>query len=674
MQRLKTILLGMWLLALGAAGPARGPALAQEQELPLPADLFVLTESNQVMHISRGSSFAAAITPPEQGVVDFGVAPDGQWIAYRTATGEDGATRPFLAVTAVDGLSGQVVEFEEADQPPITGRGRTLAWSPDGTAIAYTTGAGLRLYLAGVGEEGAAVFQDLAGGPFLNLLWSPGGGYLAAEAEGNVWSVYRRETARMTFAGQVPASAGAAWVREGVLALAPPAGGLIALSVADGSQTVLLGAEVVASQPTRITGGRLIFLVHGSSGQRFAARRFGTVDLQSGEYQEFEALLELTAAMRWLPNGAALLATIDGTLTVIEPRTDARRELMTGVKFYDWGPLPPQEAAGVALPADLYFLCRDEAGVAQLWRLPADGGPAEQVTAEASNVVDYSLSPDGSQIAYTAGGSLVVAGADGTGSRELSPVAERPGAGGQPDWSPDGRMIAFVRDGIWLIPATGGARTELVADRLGEDTPPDQVRVYLRPRWNPSGSLLLVEIGYYEGSGLGILPITGGEALELPTGASQGTWLPNGLVLAWDYGRAYATPGLYLVDPVNIGAVVTVLDEAWHIRDAAPLANEAAMVLRDTGGGDFLGPRVVQPFLVPLLPEALPIPHGQGGLLEAPVLSPEGRYAAGLRQAGQGDFGLAGRLAIVHLETGERFAVETPGEVWGLQWGERHDG
>ena len=42
---------------------------------------------------------------------------------------------------------------------------------------------------------------------------------------------------------------------------------------------------------------------------------------------------------------------------------------------------------------------------------------------------------------------------------------------------------------------------------------------------------------------------------------------------------------------------------------------------------------------------------------------------AGLRAASYGDYGQEGRLIIIHLEDGERFAVETPGDIWGLQWG-----
>ncbi len=654
------------IVILLALGLCPSPAAAQSQTT-LPADLFVLNEQGQVLRIAASGGFAATVTPPDQQVIDFGIAPDGQWIAYRSAPETPAGV--FLAVVSVDGLSGQLMEFETAGQPPITGRGQTLAWSPDAAAIAYTTATGVRFYLAGLGEFGAPLFVDMAGGPFLNLAWSPGGSYLAAEAENDTWLIYRRQGDGVVEAGRVPASAGLAWVREGVLALAPPAGGLIALSLVDGSQQVLLGAEVLVSQPTLLSGGRLIFRVHDSSGQTFAARRFGTVSLQGGDYQEIPAATEITAAMRWLPDGAALLATLDGALTLIEPRTDARRELMVGVKAYAWGPLPPSEVVGVTLPTDLYFLANDAAGVTQVWRLPADGSPAMQVTAAADGVIDFGLSPDHTQIAYTTGRRLVAANLDGSNQRELSPVAERPGAGAQPAWSPDGRLIAFVRDGIWIVPSMGGPRTELLTDSLDENTPPDQVRVYGVPQWSPDGALLLVMVGYYEGAGLAILPITGGPAVELPIGSMDGAWLPNGQILTWASGGGYVTPGLYLVNPADL-SLTTILNDAWSVLDAVPLANEVAMILRDASGGA-MGPGGAQPFLVPILPEALAIPHGQGGLIESPVLSPEGTFAAGLRQMHYGDYGAMGRLAIIRLETGEQFAVQTPGEVWGLQWGVR---
>ncbi len=647
--------------------PGGMPGVVQGQSITLPADLFFLTGSGRVMRISAGGTFATAISPPGQQVVDFGPAPDGQWIAYRTAGSEEESFVPYLGVTSIDGQSGQVIEFEQAGLPPISGRGQTLAWSPDGAAIAYTTPAGIRIYLSGLGEP---VFVDLEGGPFINLVWSPGGGYLAAEAESDVWWVYRRAGAALSYAGQVPGSAGLDWVQEAVLALAPPSGSLLTLDVRDGTQAGLLPPETIISNPTRIGTGRLNFALHEATGQRFAARRFGTVSVSGGDYQEFESALELTRDMRWMPDGTALTAIQDGTLVLIEPRTGTRREIIEGVKAYCWGQIPPQEVTGVVLPAELYFLSRDEAGIPQVWKLPADGSPVTQITAEPRPVLDFAVSPDASQIAFSSGGRLIVASSDGSAGRELSPLVERLGTAGQPAWNADGSMIAFVRDGIWIVPSGGGARTELITDNLTAETPPDQVRVYMNPRWSPDGMLLLIDISYYEGRSLGFLPIAGGDAADISVAAGRGTWSPDGRALIWDAGSIYSQPGLYVVDPHDIEHPITVLDSAWPVADVMPLAPEAATVLHGTSS-DTMGPSVIQPFLVPILPDAIPIPHGQGGLLEEPVLSPGGTRAAGLRSAGYSDYGLAGRLVIVNLENGERTAVVTPGEVWGLRWGPR---
>ncbi len=662
---MRRYLLVILVLLLLHPGLLPGPAAAQS--LTLAADLFVLTDDGLVMRLEAGATFATAVTPTNQRVLDFSPAPDGRWVAYRTGPVDDGSSVPVLAVTSIDGQSGQVLAFEEAGAPPITGRGQTLAWSSDASAIAYTVADGVRVHLAGAGEGGGPVFIDLAGGPFVNLVWSPGSGYLAAEAESNVWNIYRRVGANVVYAGQIPSSAGLAWIQEGVLAVAPPTGGLIALDITTGEQNVLIGVETLVSQPAVVSGNRIVVLVHEASGQRFAARRYGSVSLAGGDFQALEAGVELTAAMRWLPDGVALTATIDGALTVIEPSTNARREIMGGVKAYTWGPLAPTELAGAELPASLYYLARDTAGIAQLWVLGADGSPARQVTLEPRSVLDFGLSPDGSQIAYTAGGNLVRANADGTGSAALSPVVDRPGSGAQPAWSPDGQLIAFVRDGIWLIPAGGGARTELLTDNFETDTPPVEIRIYMRPRWSPDGTMLLISVGYYEGSGLAVLPITGGEPLALPVGATEGAWLPDGRVLAWDAGFTFTEPGLYVIDPAN-PEKITILDTAWHVLDAMPLASEAAKILR-APAGDVLGPSMAQPFLVPVLPGALPIVEGQGGLIEAPELSPDGRFAAGLRNMSYGDYGPMGDLVIINLTTGERFALATPGAAWGLQWG-----
>jgi Tol biopolymer transport system component/DNA-binding winged helix-turn-helix (wHTH) protein len=76
-----------------------------------------------------------------------------------------------------------------------------------------------------------------------------------------------------------------------------------------------------------------------------------------------------------------------------------------------------------------------------------------------------SLSPDGNRVVFSWTGesgqvsNLYVQGIDGSGRRRLT---NSPAADSDPQWSPDGRSIAFVRDNhLMTIPAQGGAERNL---------------------------------------------------------------------------------------------------------------------------------------------------------------------------------------------------------------------
>lgn len=98
----------------------------------------------------------------------------------------------------------------------------------------------------------------------------------------------------------------------------------------------------------------------------------------------------------------------------------------------------------------------------EIWTMPADGGPARQLTHSKGLDAGFGWSPDGREIAFRSerlGSSDVwVMNADGSDPRVL---AADPAGDYSPDFSPDGRWLAFGsnRGGtgqIWLVPRAGG--------------------------------------------------------------------------------------------------------------------------------------------------------------------------------------------------------------------------
>ena len=96
----------------------------------------------------------------------------------------------------------------------------------------------------------------------------------------------------------------------------------------------------------------------------------------------------------------------------------------------------------------------EAAGARQLFLMPLRGGSAVQLTASEKAVGDPQWSPDGRRLAYVRDTQLRVVDADG--SRDVV-VTEMTGLS-FPRWSPDGRLLAFVgrRRGwsqVWLVDA-----------------------------------------------------------------------------------------------------------------------------------------------------------------------------------------------------------------------------
>jgi dipeptidyl aminopeptidase/acylaminoacyl peptidase len=97
----------------------------------------------------------------------------------------------------------------------------------------------------------------------------------------------------------------------------------------------------------------------------------------------------------------------------------------------------------------------DVAGARQVLVLPLRGGYPVQLTASDKNVSDPQWSPDGRRLAYLRDDALRVLDADG--SRDVA-VTTHPAGVSSPRWSPDGRRLAFIsrRRGwsqVWIVDA-----------------------------------------------------------------------------------------------------------------------------------------------------------------------------------------------------------------------------
>jgi dipeptidyl aminopeptidase/acylaminoacyl peptidase len=97
----------------------------------------------------------------------------------------------------------------------------------------------------------------------------------------------------------------------------------------------------------------------------------------------------------------------------------------------------------------------EAAGTRQLFTMSLRGGAPVQVTASDKAVSDPQWSPDGRRLAYVRDDEIWVVEADGSRSTR---VVAKPGSGRLPRWSPDGRRLAFLsrRRGwtqVWLIDA-----------------------------------------------------------------------------------------------------------------------------------------------------------------------------------------------------------------------------
>lgn len=642
------------------------PVSAQEDAFNLPAALYVLTNEGQISRYGLGTEGVRTITPgtPEETfVVDFGVAPDGNWLAYRT----EGA----LSLYNIYSEEHIGIDGAQAGVPAVRGRGATIDWSPTGDAIAVTTETGGRVYFNTEAElDSSQTFTpvDLMEGAFVQVIWSPEGGYLAAEAEGDVWWFYRRENKTLILTSAIPSSDGIAWTEEGVVAFAPAEGGLrlMNLNIAN-TQSVLLDETWTYHLPNMRDDGTLT--VFGLQKGDTVPEGYGRlIGLPAGE-PRIENLSELSielAGMRWMPDDQLLLAFRGGALALVDPVTANGFTLpISNAVAYDWGPGPLPVNDTPSLSSPLFFLAEDAAGVAQVWRLAGDGTPAQALTTATEPVVSFAVAPDASRFAYVSGGTLFALSPGGTDPLELAQLSASPGESPgvtQPAFSPDGQRIAYNDGGIWTVPAAGGEPQLVVADEMTEGFE----RHFLDPVFAPNIGAMLVRVQREAADVPGILDTTTGEVIEIAV-EQDARWLTDGRILLYDSGEGVRPGGLSIAGTGSANQPAQFLPDFVPVQAARETApNQLRLVLPER----LTGPQLLRIAAFDVSTGTLTAGQS-GGFMVEPLLSPDGQFAAGYiyrATPSEGTDDGRGPLTVRNLETGEQFAVSTPPAIWNLSW------
>jgi len=161
----------------------------------------------------------------------------------------------------------------------------------------------------------------------------------------------------------------------------------------------------------------------------------------------------------------------------------------------------------------------------------ADGSGATTVRAAGDGVLTPDWSPDGRRIAFhRSGGGIYVVDVDG---RSPATLVE-PGAYGQ-TWTTDGRLVVITPELVGvqsslLIFDHDGTRRVLARGARGEvqPTPSPNGRLVAYISWSPDSRRL----AFFSYGEIWIVDVVGGSSRQLIPGADYPTWSPDGRRLA----------------------------------------------------------------------------------------------------------------------------------------------
>jgi TolB protein len=186
-----------------------------------------------------------------------------------------------------------------------------------------------------------------------------------------------------------------------------------------------------------------------------------------------------------------------------------------------WGLPGPRPLTSGQQNVDLFRYSRDGhwllyasdiSGINELYRMPASGGEAEQLT-NGSTADNFApdLSPDGKAIAFhslrTGTRDIFVLRLDGGPVQQVTATAAQEMI---PRWSPDGRTLVYAKfssqGGIWTV-TRDGAGAWSAPHRLSATG--------AFPDWSPDGRTIVFGASVFGAGGLLVMPASGGPARQI---------------------------------------------------------------------------------------------------------------------------------------------------------------
>lgn len=569
--------------------PTRPPAAAVNERIERILFTSDINGLSQLFAVAPDGAAASTLSPASEDVRAWALAPDGRRIALAIGRG----TSSDVVMIAIDTHDPPTVIAH--DQPAIS----TLAWSPDGTQIAFvatfaddTSGANEDIFV--LHADGSGLTQ-LTHNPLPDVhpVWSPDAAWIAFERGDDALSSVTDR--RRVFVMRADGS--------DQHALTPPHLASYAPRWSSDSKTLtLIGAGTPPHYYTVYADGsglsdhgplplnsyqwtpspdgqRIAFVLQQGECQVETCTRHIYLLHPNGDVQQLtygatnvqgDSLINDSPA--WSPDGTRLVfrSNRDGDIALYTMRADGSDQGRLTKRAVDLGRFAWVRLSVVPIAAHspvptTTLLSRGPRGIiavtnrvvgasstTDIYLVPVEGGAPRRVTRHPANDEAPAWSPDGTRIAFRStrdgGPALYITNTEGSLLKRL--VSSTPDAPiGGVAWSPDGQTLVYDHNcALKTIDVDGGEPRVLLEPPVGRDV------CFREPHYAPDGKTVVFAASIDSArSAIFAISVRGGTPTQLtdsvdgPASERAPVFSPDGAQLAFVSERE-GNSHIYIVD------------------------------------------------------------------------------------------------------------------------------